>query len=93
LLQKADGRLLDVVKGVDIPALSPAQWDQLVEKRGVVFARTTPEQKLLIVQECQKRGQIIAMTGDGVNDAPALKRSDIGVGMGSGNGSIFYFIF
>ncbi|KAI1723202.1 e1-E2 ATPase domain-containing protein [Ditylenchus destructor] len=80
-----EGNDWDVVKGEDIPKLTDQQWDKLVAKRSLVFARTTPEQKLRIVEECQKRKQIIAMTGDGVNDAPALKKSDIGVGMGSGS--------
>ncbi|KAL3101482.1 hypothetical protein niasHT_020801 [Heterodera trifolii] len=75
----------EVVHGERISRLSPSEWDALIEKESVVFARTTPEQKLMIVEQCQRRGKLIAMTGDGVNDAPALKRADIGISMGSGS--------
>jgi sodium/potassium-transporting ATPase subunit alpha len=75
----------EIIRGEDISKLTDDDWDRLVTRRALVFARTTPEQKYLIVEECEKRNQIIAMTGDGVNDAPALKKADIGVGMGSGN--------
>jgi sodium/potassium-transporting ATPase subunit alpha len=75
-----------VLTGNDLITLSPTQWDQLLSSyTEVVFARTTPEQKLRIVREIQSRQHIVAMTGDGVNDAPALRAADIGIAIGGGS--------
>lgn len=72
----------NVIVGSQIADLQSEDWDRIVQQDAMVFARTTPEQKLTIVTECQNRGAVVAVTGDGVNDAPALKKGNVGVAMG-----------
>ncbi len=67
--------------GMELDALSDAELDEKIDKISV-YARVSPENKIRIVDGWQRRGNIVSMTGDGVNDAPALKKADIGVAMG-----------
>lgn len=71
-----------VVSGGELDRLPPPALERLVREPGVLFARTSPAHKLAIVNALRANGQIVAVTGDGVNDAPALKAADIGVAMG-----------
>ncbi|MED3966046.1 cation-translocating P-type ATPase [Niallia taxi] len=87
---QAIGRKIGLMKeedmaltGQELDALSEAELDKKLESISV-YARVSPENKIRIVKAWQKKNCIVAMTGDGVNDAPALKQADIGIAMGSG---------
>lgn len=68
-----------VVHGTELREYTQTDLDDVLRNHTeIVFARTSPQQKLIIVEGCQRMGAIVAVTGDGVNDSPALKKADIG---------------
>jgi len=74
-----------LLSGPDLTRFEDFHWDLIDQYEEIVFARTTPEQKYTIVKQLQKRKNVVAVTGDGVNDTPALKNAHIGIGMGNGS--------
>jgi P-type Ca2+ transporter type 2C len=75
-----------VIKGADLPGMSDKQLKDVFQNRALIFSRVTPDDKFRIVDLLMKQGEVVAVTGDGVNDTLSLKRADIGVAMGK-NGS------
>jgi magnesium-transporting ATPase (P-type) len=78
----SESRAYAVVSGRELGIMTDEEVYKMFQEKDLVFARIAPEQKLRIATLLQARGEVVAMTGDGVNDAPALKRADIGVAMG-----------
>lgn len=80
----ADYRGAVVVHGTEMANFTQEDWDNVLEHEEIVFARTMPQQKQELVMQLTKKNHVVAMTGDGVNDAPALKAAHVGIAMYSG---------
>jgi len=72
-----------IIRGVDLGTMTDQQMLDDIKKEDVIFARVSPEHKLRIVKTIKQNGEIVAVTGDGANDAPSLKEADIGIAMGA----------
>ena len=81
------GETARVVQGAELEQADKAQLAHLA-RTADVFARTSPEHKLLLLQALQDAGEVVAMTGDGVNDAPSIKAADVGIAMGQGGSEV-----
>ena len=73
----------NILEGMDLDKLSDKEFDEILDKIQI-YARAEPKHKMRIIGAWQDKGEVVAMTGDGINDAPALKKADIGVALGSG---------